>query len=241
MREMWQQGYLIYAMGALLGLGTVSRIILAILYSRLIRDTGSKGKQRTSLTKRMKMKYETACKNKIEIPNVEAYVNKFIYQYRFTGITLRGWQNIGTASMLLCALVGVGAAFLGYWWRMDPRMSIRQLTVGVGAAIVLFMVDGLMDIRYKERILRTNFVDFLENSLRSKLQKGEQRPEKRGETGAVQRAEPGAEFQAAAGLEEMEEAEGEKSREKKLGKKKKYVPTEEEKEAFREVLQQFLS
>ena len=75
------------------------------------------------------------------IRNVNAYIEKQLYGFRFLHVSLDGWDKLSVQAMILCFMVGGVTAFGAYWYRCDNSYIVLYGAAGVFSGLFLAFVD----------------------------------------------------------------------------------------------------
>lgn len=98
------------------------------------------------------------------IRNVNAYIEKQLYGFRFLHMSLDGWDNLSVQAMILCFMAGGAAAFGAYWYRCDNYYIVLYGAAGVFGGLFLAFVDNGIGAGTKRKQLADHLVDYVENS-----------------------------------------------------------------------------
>ena len=83
---------------ALMAVCAVSVLLKAVsygLFHKLLWDSNQMGTTGNRWMKAMMSKFEAYYKLHISVHNVENFVDRYLYHYRFIGISLQTWENLG--------------------------------------------------------------------------------------------------------------------------------------------------
>ncbi len=169
MLEMLETGKALYVLAAVCVLGLLSRMMARNLYKRLIRETDNMTLTKNRYLRELKQKAENAYRLNQGIQNTEAYLEKQLMNYRFSGLTLNGWGNLSNQFTVLCFLAGGAAAFLSYWYRCDNYYIVLYGTVGILAGLFTLFVDCGVNLSERKIQLLNALQDYMENSLFQRL------------------------------------------------------------------------
>ena len=106
--------YLMAAMGIL---GVIAKLVNQVTLNRLIRAAGTMSKSTHRLIKLVKAKYEHACMVHDTVENTDAFVEKYIYEYRGFLFKIHTWRQIEILTVWfsgILALLGASADYLYY-------------------------------------------------------------------------------------------------------------------------------
>ena len=91
MLEFLQTGRMLYVLAAICALGTLSKLATGSLYKRLIKETGNMALTKDKNLKTLKQRMENVFLINHGIRNVNAYIEKQLYGFRFLHVSLDGW------------------------------------------------------------------------------------------------------------------------------------------------------
>ncbi len=152
-----------YAMGVAVGVGVFSKLIAHITLKRMVRAASRMNKSSHKLMRLVRAKFEHASMVSDKVQNVEAFVKKYVYEYRILGIRLHTFQNLEKKMIWIAAVLGVvGMAAVYYLHGFKETMLQYGAWTGAGVAI-LCMVHMLSDESYDLQMAENYMVDYLEN------------------------------------------------------------------------------
>ena len=164
MLEFLQTGRMLYVLAAICTLGTLSELVTGSLYKRLIKETGNMALTKDKNLKALKQRMENVFLINHGIRNVNAYIEKQLYGFRFLHMSLDGWDNLSVQAMILCFMAGGAAAFGAYWYRCDNYYIVLYGAAGVFCGLFLAFVDNGIGAGTKRKQLADHLVDYVENS-----------------------------------------------------------------------------
>ena len=88
MLEFLQTGRMLYVLAAICALGTLSTLVTGSLYKRLIKETGNMALTKDKNLKALKQRMENVFLINHGIRNVNAYIEKQLYGFRFMHMSL---------------------------------------------------------------------------------------------------------------------------------------------------------
>ena len=83
-----------YLMAAIGVLGILAKIINQFTLHRLVKAAGNMPKSTHRLIKLVRAKYEHACMIRDSVENIDAFVEKYIYEYRGFLLRIHSWGEI---------------------------------------------------------------------------------------------------------------------------------------------------
>lgn len=152
--------YLMIAMGVI---GVLAKAVNQITLRRLVRAAGNMSKSTHKLIKLVRAKYEHALMLHDRVENAEAFVEKYIYEYRGFLLRIHTWRQFEVQSIWFS---GILAAFGGIVWYMENGFCeemYRYISLGAAEMVLLFVISQLSDEQYKIEAAKNYMVDYLEN------------------------------------------------------------------------------
>lgn len=152
--------YLMIAVGVV---GVLSKAVNQITLRRMVRAAGNMQKSTHKLIKLVRAKYEHALMLHDRVENAEAFVEKYIYEYRGFLLRIHTWRQLEVQSIWFS---GILAAFGGAVWYMENGFCeemYRYISLGAAEMVLLFVISQLSDEQYKIEAAKNYMVDYLEN------------------------------------------------------------------------------
>lgn len=98
--------------------GILAKVMNYVTLRKLVNAAGSMSKSTHKLMKLVRAKYEHACMVHDRVENVNAFVEKYIYEYRGFFLKIHTWRQIQIQSIWFAGIL----AAMELWdisWRMD--------------------------------------------------------------------------------------------------------------------------
>ena len=148
---MVSSGSVMYVMAAVGILGVLAKIVNRMTLYRLIKAAGNMPKSTHKLMKLVKAKYEHACMVHDRVENVNAFVEKYIYEYRGFFLKIHTWRQIQIQSIWFAGiLAAIGA--VGHFMAHGFCEQVYQYgALGAAEMVALFVISQLSDESYKIR------------------------------------------------------------------------------------------
>lgn len=172
-QEWYDKNIFLYIILGICGLGILIKFILSMKYRLLIRASKRMGTSKNRLMRVLRLKFETCYKLNIGVNNVDTFVDKYVYRYRFGGILLYTWETISGELIILSVLSGSIFSILGLLEECKRDDILSTFIAGVLGALVLISYDHFVNLNTKRKVLKVNVRDYLENFLKSRLENGE--------------------------------------------------------------------
>ena len=161
---------LIYTMIGIFVFGMLLKIALAIGYSRMIRASNNMGSTTYKLFRNLKLKFETFHKLKINVNNVDTFVDKCINNHKILGILLITWEKISGQVGSVSFAIGLIGAILYAFLEFERMWILSVFLVGFLSGGLLIFFEALLNKKAKREIIRLNIIDYLENYLNNRLE-----------------------------------------------------------------------
>lgn len=212
-----------YIIIAFCSAGLLLRLLLNMIYLCLIRASKHMANSKNSLMKLVRLKFEACYQLKQTVHNVDIFVDKYIFQYKFCGIFLYTWENIGVQLLVLCLLSSVILVGVEFLSACANSLILFTFFMGVFSSALLIILEGFLNFPAKKQLVRINMKDYLENHLQAKLEQIYFHPQER-------KAYQNSYFEESSLPQQKEQAH----------KKKNRRFTEDGEEVIEEVLREFV-
>ncbi|ROR23658.1 hypothetical protein EDD66_11353 [Mobilisporobacter senegalensis] len=177
-QELFDNNILLILMSVLCSLGILVKILIYGIYKNLIKSSDNMANTNNKLMKLVKMKFEACYKLKIGVNNVDIFVDKYMYKYKFCGILLYTWENISGQLLILCLLTGAIGAGLAVYYDCGKTAILSTFFIGLLTSALLIIFESFLNLPAKRNIIRINMKDYLENMLKVRLEQENFYPEK---------------------------------------------------------------
>ena len=168
---------IIYLMSAIGILGVLAKIINQLTLYRLVKAAGNMPKSTHRLIKLVRAKYEHACMIHDSVENINAFVEKYIYEYRGFLFRIHTWRQIELLSVWFAGILAAMGASLNYLSSGFTESVYQYIAGGLAEIVLLSVVIRLSDEPYKINAVKMYMVDYLDNicAFRLKKQKSSER------------------------------------------------------------------
>lgn len=165
MEKLLDQGVIFYVMFVTSSAGILSRLVLNRLYKGFCAATEDMASVANPLIRQIKLKFENCFRVNEGVANIPAFVDKYIYQYRFLGMSLKNIRRL-FGHMLLLTTVSAGAgAGLSVYYGHSARETLLYAAAYAGCLFFMSVARYVWDERYYKTVMMTNLMDYLENTL----------------------------------------------------------------------------
>lgn len=166
---------IIYLMTGIGVLGILAKIINQLTLYRLVRAAGNMPKSTHRLIKLVRAKYEHACMIHDSVENVDAFVEKYIYEYRGFLFRIHTWRQIEVLSVWFAGILAALGTSVHYLSSGLTETVYQYIAAGIAEMVLLSVVMRLSDEPYKINAVKMYMVDYLENICAFRLKKQNQR------------------------------------------------------------------
>ena len=164
--------YLMAAMGIM---GILAKIINHFTLVRLVNAAGNMPKSTHRLIKLVRAKYEHACMIHDSVENIDAFVEKYIYEYRGFLFRIHTWRQIEILTVWFSGILAALGASLHYFFYGPTEPVYQYIAGGIAEMVLLSVLIRLSDEPYKINAVKMYMVDYLENICAFRLRKQLQR------------------------------------------------------------------
>lgn len=152
-------------------LGVLAKIINQFTLHRLLKAASNMTKSTHRLIKLVRAKYEHACMIHDSVENIDAFVEKYIYEYRGFLFRIHTWRQIEILSIWFAGILAALGASANYLSSGFTESVYQYIAGGAAEVVLLFVVSRLSDEPYKVRAVKMYMVDYLDNICAFRLRK----------------------------------------------------------------------
>lgn len=146
------------------------KCICAILYRKLLHDSQQLQTTKNKWLRAMLTKYEACYKIRISINDPDCFVSRQLERHQFFKLSLHTLEN----SDLFAASLLVSTSLLALIQGVKNGQALQQLLMQILVPLFLLSLialsESLFRIRHKKRCLKLQLLDYLENTIQSKLE-----------------------------------------------------------------------
>lgn len=158
-----KQEIIFYAMGILVLPGILAKLITYLTVRKMVGAAGEIQKSNHRLMRLVKAKFEHASMISDRVQNVEAFVDKYIYEYKVWGVRLSTWRAIPRKVLWSVSILGVFAIFESYRMEAFGLTTIKYMQ-WTGIFVLLFLLFGFVANEETGLTAAKNYmVEYLEN------------------------------------------------------------------------------
>lgn len=175
--KLLEQNIGIYAMVILCVMGVIGNSLCLIGWNSLLKATEHIGTTKHKLVQEMKKRFETCYKMHINVNNVDKYVDKYIYKYKFCGLYLYTWENVCGQVLCITGLFGIICSILTCAYHCGQETILSYILTTVVIVGMLITYQYRVNVMQKSRRVVVNLGDYFENYLQGRLQAEQSNPE----------------------------------------------------------------
>ena len=112
----------------------------------------------------VRAKYEHACMVHDSVENTNAFVEKYIYEYRGFLFGIHTWRQMELLTVWFVGILAALGAFECYITYGFSGAAYQYIETGLAEMVLLFVISHLSDEQYKLNAVRMYMVDYLENN-----------------------------------------------------------------------------
>lgn len=225
-----KHGIIFYVIGILMAAGVLAKMISYITSKKLVKAASDIQKSNQRLMRLVKAKFEHASMVSDRVQNVEAFVQKYLYEYKVLGARLDTWRTFPMKMIWLIVTFGLLGVAASYQTEGMTTQTFWYGAISSICVVVLISIHILSDEKSKLAAARNYMVEYLENVCAHRYEKASQ---------AMQAVKEEEEDEVEKSLEETQEkdeveiqiAEEEQASEQK----------DEQEMRFRAILEEFLA
>lgn len=158
-----KHGILFYAMGIAMGIGVFAKLISYITAGKLVKAASEIQKSNQKLMRLVKAKFEHASMVSDRVQNVEAFVQKYLYEYKVLGVRLYTWGALQKKLIWLILAVGLLGIIGSYRIQGMNEQTFQYISWTGIYVVLLFSIHILSDEESKLAAAQNYMVDYLEN------------------------------------------------------------------------------
>lgn len=158
-----KHGVIFFAMGAMMGLGVFAKIISYITVRKVEREASEIQKSNHKLMRLVKAKFEHASMVSDKVQNVEAFVKKYLYEYRVLGVRLVTWQGLQKKAIWLLGAFGIVGTLSSLQVQGMNEQTFQYISWTGILLVLLSVIQVMSDEKTRLEAAKNYMVDYLEN------------------------------------------------------------------------------
>lgn len=161
-------------MGILMTIGVLAKLISYITVKKLVKAASEIQKSNHKFMKLLKAKFEHACMVSDKVQNVNAFVQKYLYEYKVLGVCLDAWIELQKKIIWFVVAFGLFGTANVYRIQGFGEQTFRYGAVTAACGVLLFSIHILGNEKVKKEAAKNYMVDYLENVCLNRYQKANQ-------------------------------------------------------------------
>ena len=213
LETMVRKEIIFYVMAILMLLGVFAKVLFNLAVRKMVKAAGQIHKSNHKLMRLVKAKFEHASMVSDKVQNVEAFVDKYIYEYKICGIRLDSWRSLTKKILFFLVVIGTFTIFESY--RLEGAGELLYSYLRWTLLFTTFLLASYFVGEEKKQIeaAKNYMVEYLENVCAHRYAKANEVAEEQPEE--IQEEEVHAEPMDKQ-KEEEKKSEGEREREMRI-------------------------
>lgn len=163
-----------YAMGIMMAMGALAKLVSYITVRKLVKAASEIQKSNQRLMRLVKAKFEHASMVSDKVQNVDAFVQKYLYEYKVFLLRFNTWRSLPLKIVWLIALLGLIGMFGSYQVQGTGESMFQYGGMAAIYAVVLVSIHMLSDEKTKLDAAKNYMVEYLENVCIHRYEKANQ-------------------------------------------------------------------
>ena len=152
-----------------LGVSLFLRLLLGMIYQKMISEADNMATTENKLLKQCKLKFANCYQLNKGVSNIPVFVDKFLNRLSLGPLSFLTLYHLSGQAMLLSVVsAGVGVCRSILSGKMLGEI-LPFYIVSFAGLYLYFSVSTVVDIKGKRRVLKINLVDYLENHLSARI------------------------------------------------------------------------
>lgn len=158
-----KQEIIFYVMGVLMVFGVFAKLVSYFSVRGMVKAAGEIHKSNHKLMKLVKAKFEHASMISDKVQNVEAFVDKYIYEYKVLGIRLGGWRSFPKKVLWIISILGTFAIIESYRISGTSDLMLKYLQWSGVFVLSLLLFVFVTEETVRLDAAKNYMVEYLEN------------------------------------------------------------------------------
>ncbi len=170
MKEILENYEVLFLLAGITCVSLLMKLISFCLYGKLLRESNRMAVTKNKWMKSMMAKFEAYYKLRISVHNVENFVDRYLYHYRFLGLSLHSWENAGYYAALIMTGLWILTCLAGGYYEMSTKWFLIMAFVFVALLMLLGFLELVMNTGKSRKLFRVQLIDYMENTMRARLE-----------------------------------------------------------------------
>lgn len=163
-----------YVMGIMTVIGVVAKLISCITVKKIVKAASEIQKSNHRLMRLVKAKFEHASMVSDKVQNVEAFVQKYLYEYKAFFVQLNTWRTLPVKTAWFILVFGI-LGMLGTYQVQGMGEKFYQCgSITTICVMALISIHILSDEKTKLEAAKNYMVEYLENVCIHRYEKANQ-------------------------------------------------------------------
>lgn len=167
-------GSILWVLGIMTAVGVLAKVISHITVRKMVRAASEIQKSNHRLMRLIKAKFEHASMVSDKVQNVDAFVQKYLYEYKVLGARLETWRALQKKLIWFILAVGLLGVLGAYQVHGFGEQTFRYGSLTAIYAVFLYSIHILTNEKLKLQAAKNYMVDYLENVCIHRYEKASQ-------------------------------------------------------------------
>lgn len=158
-----KQEIIFYVMGVLMMSGVLAKLVSYFSVRGMVKAAREIQKSNHRLMKLVRAKFEHASMISDKVQNVEAFVEKYIYEYKVLGIRLGGWCSFPKKILWITSILGTFAIFESYRMVGVSDLMLKYIQWTGVFVLSLLLLSFVTEESLRLDAAKNYMVEYLEN------------------------------------------------------------------------------
>lgn len=156
-------GVVFYLMGATVAIGLAAKMLSYFTVRKMVRAASEIQKSNHRFMRLVKAKFEHASMVSDKVQNVEAFVNKYIYEYRVLGMSVNFLRELPKKMVWTTLAAGIVGTCMQYVVQGPEEAMFQMGGITCALSVFLWGISSLSNEQAKLEATKNYMVDFFEN------------------------------------------------------------------------------
>lgn len=153
------------------GITILAKTIVACIYTELLHQVHHISTTKNKWMKNTISKYETTYKMNLKINDTKSFVFMQMKDVKYLGINLYNLKNTGIYGAAVTTVIYVFYIIGGYYESASVQWYIKMSIASGTVLLAIFISELFLQLKRKDRMLRQELYDYIENNMKPHLLK----------------------------------------------------------------------
>lgn len=164
-----------YGIGIATILGFFSKMVSYLTTKKLVKEAAEIQKSNHKLMRLVKAKFEHASMVSDKVQNIEAFVQKYLYEYKVLMLQLNTWRSLTIRNVWVIAALGTSGIIGSYRVEGMGETMFRYGSIAAICVVSLVCIYIMSDEKMKQDAVKNYMVEYLENVCVHRYEKASQK------------------------------------------------------------------